>query len=116
MGFEQSRFLRYTGINLYTNLNKIGSNIGLQMNPEQFHNQFNRGKNNLFAILDNGEKTPEEQKVVDAIKKRINYYGYAYARQRASMRTDPFLQTEKNASKDAKIIQMNTDKNLSIAA
>ncbi|MFA7298698.1 MAG: hypothetical protein WC010_03580 [Candidatus Absconditabacterales bacterium] len=107
MGFEKPRFLRYTGINLSAGINKIGSNIGLQMNPEQFHNQFNRGKNNLFAVLDKGEKTEEEQKTIDALKKRINYYGYAYAKQRATAWTNPFIETEKNATKEDKIIQMN---------
>lgn len=68
--------------------------MGLQMNPEQFHKQFNQGKEAIFSILDKGEKTPEEQKIIDAIKARITYYGYAYARQRASAWTDPFIQAE----------------------
>lgn len=116
MGFVQARFLRYTGINLVTGIDKIGSNIGLQMNPEKFHKQFNTGKNNLFAVLDKGEKTQEEQKIIDALKKRINYYGYAYARQRASMRTDPFLQAEKNATEKGKIIQMTPPSDIAKAA
>jgi hypothetical protein len=105
MGFEKARFLRYTGTKIFTGVDKIGSNMGLQMNPQQFHDLFSRGKSNLFAVLEKGEKTDEEQKVIDAIKKRINYYGYTYARQRASARTDPFLQAEKNVTEDNKILQ-----------
>jgi len=116
MGFIEPRFLRYTGINFVTAINKIGSNMGLQIDPQKFHNQFNTGKNNLFAVLDKWEKTPEEQKTIDALKKRINYYGYAYARQRASMRTDPFINAEKNVTEKGKIIQMNPPSKLANAA
>jgi hypothetical protein len=109
MGFEKDRFLRYTGINLYTSVDKAVSKR-LQINDEQFHKQFNRGKTNLFAVLDKGEKTEEEQKVIDALKKRINYYGYAYGRQRASARTDPFIKADANAKEGQKIIAPNTGK------
>jgi hypothetical protein len=44
------------------------------MNPQQFHDQFNRGRKNILTVLEKGEKTEEEQKVIDAIKNRLNYY------------------------------------------
>ncbi len=95
MGFEKPRFLRYTGIRVASGIDQLGGKMGMQINPERFHKQFNTGRSNIMTILDKGERTPEEQKVIDAIKKRINYYGYAYARQRASAWTDPFVQAEK---------------------
>ncbi len=107
MGFEKPRFLRYTEIKVVSGINQLGEKIGMQINPENFHKQFNTGRNNIMTILEKGERTPEEQKVIDAIKKRINYYGYAYARQRASAWTDPFLQAEKWAKKEDKILESN---------
>jgi hypothetical protein len=59
--------------------------------------------------LEKGEKTEEEQKVIDAIKNRLNYYWAAYARQRANAWTNPFIQAEKNATKEAKLIPPNTE-------
>lgn len=103
MGFEKTRFMRYTGINITSGISKLGENMGMQINPEKFHEKFNKGKANIFAVLDDGAKTPEEQKVIDAIKARINYYGYAYARQRASARTDPFLEAQNKAKEGQKI-------------
>ncbi len=107
MGFVKARFLRYTSMKLENGMDIIGGKVGLQMNPNQFHKQFNLGRDNIFAVLDKWEKTKEEQDVIDAIKKRINYYGYAYARQRASAWTDPFINTERWASQEEKIIQFN---------
>jgi len=52
MGFEKDRFLRYTGVKVSSAIDKVGSAIGLQMNPQQFHTMFNAGRNNIFAILD----------------------------------------------------------------
>ncbi len=116
MGFNKSRFLRYTGTKISGAMDKIGTDIGLQMDPQQFHKKFNTGKSNIFGILDTWEKTPEEQKIINAIKARINYYGYAYARKRATEWTNPFIDAEKNAQKEAKIIPMNTTKQSKAAA
>lgn len=112
MGFDKGRFLRYTSAKLSTGIDQLGWKIGLQMNPQQFHEKFNVGKNNILSILDKWEKTEEEKKVIDAIKNRINYYGYAYARQRASAWTNPFINAEKNATEKDKIIQMTPPNDL----
>lgn len=117
MGFQQSRFLRYTGINISAGLDNLWSKIWLKMDPEEFHKKFNIGKNNILTVLDyKWEKNSEEEKVIDALKNRINYYGQAYARQRATAWTDPFLQAEKSAEKDNKIIQMYPDQPKKLAA
>jgi len=107
MGFDKDRFLRYTGIRAYAGVDQLGGNLGMQMTAEQFHYRFNRGKNIIFSILKKGENAENEKDAIAAIKNRINYYGYAYARQRANARVNPFLQAEKNAQKEDKIIQMN---------
>jgi len=49
-----------------------------------------------------------EKDVIAAIKNRINYYGATYARERANAWVAPFIDAEKNASKEGRIIQMNT--------
>jgi len=70
------------------------------MNPQQFHQQFNAGRNAIFALLDAGtgdEKTQGEKDVITAIKNRINYYGATYARERANAWVAPFVDAEKNA-------------------
>jgi hypothetical protein len=79
------------------------------MNPQQFHEQFNKGRKAITDILDNenaGELSPDEKIKVDAIKNRINYYGATYAKERANARVGPFIDAEKNATKENKIIQM----------
>lgn len=76
----------------------------MKVNPEEFHAEFNRGKANILAVIEKGEKTKEEQDIIDAIKKRINYYGFAYARQRANARVNPFIKAEKTANEDEKIL------------
>ncbi|MCX6824518.1 MAG: hypothetical protein NT085_05335 [candidate division SR1 bacterium] len=114
MGFHKDRLGRYTDINISTMLHKIGSNIGLQMNPQQFHERFNRGRNEITAVLDNpnaGELSPDEKTKVDAIKNRINYYGATYAKERANVRVGPFIDAEKNATEKGKIIQMTPPSN-----
>lgn len=109
MGFEKSRFLRYTGIRVSSIIDKAGSNLGMQMNPQEFHAKFNAGKNKIFSLLDanTGDTTTEAEKgIITAIKNRINYYGATYARERANARVAPFIDTEKSAPKEARIIQM----------
>lgn len=108
MGFENDRFLRYTGISFMSGMDKLAGKMGMLMTPQQFHEKFSKGKGVINAILAKGDRTPEEQKIIDAVMKRVQYYGYAYARQRASAWTNPFLQAEKNAPKEARIIQMDT--------
>ncbi len=113
MGFEKARFLRYTGIKINTAFDKAGSAMGIQMNPQQFHNMFNAGRNNIFAILDadtGDEKTQGEKDMITALKKRINYYGYAYARERANARVTPFVEAEKTASEDERILEKTDTK------
>lgn len=95
--------------------------MGMQMNPQDFHTRFNAGRNAIFATLDanTGDKVEEgsdEDKIIKAIKNRINYYGAMYARERANAWVAPFIDAEKNAPKEAKIIQMNTETPLQKAA
>jgi hypothetical protein len=88
--------------------------MGLKMDPQQFHDTFNAGRKNIFAILDaktGDEPTVPEQKIIDALKNRINYYGYTYARARATAWTNPFINAEKNASEGTRIIQMEPPSN-----
>lgn len=108
LGFHKERFGRYTDIKLNTAVRTIGSNLWLQMNPQQFHEAFNKGRTAINEVLENknaGILSSQEQKKVDAIKNRINYYGAAYAQERANARVNPFIQAEKNASNDTKIFQ-----------
>ncbi len=109
-GFDSERFLRYTGVNMSIWIDKLWTWMGMKINAKDFHQQFSWGKKNIFAVLDTWEKTEEEEKIIDAIKKRINYYGYAYARQRASEWTDPFLTAEKETPKEDRIIQMGDNR------
>jgi hypothetical protein len=77
------------------------------MNPQEFHVAFNAGRKNIFDILDadtGDEKTQGEKDMITAIKNRINYYGYAYARERANARVTPFVEAEKTAKEDEKIL------------
>ncbi len=111
MNFHKSRFLRYSDIKVDSAIDKLGGNIGLQMNPQQFHEKFNAWKKAIKDILRNpnaGKLEDSEEKIVTAIENRINYYWAAYAKERANARVWPFIEAEKNAGKDAKIIQMNT--------
>lgn len=114
MWFEKARFLRYTGVNIHTAMDKAWSGMGMQMNPQQFHTAFNAGRKNIFDILnaDTWDKLEKgEEEIITALKKRINYYGYAYARERANARVNPFVEAEKTASEDEKILtpQKNTE-------
>ncbi len=114
MGFEKSRFLRYSGIKVNSAMDKAWWAMGLKMDPQQFHDMFNAGRKNIFAILDaktGDEPTVPEQKIIDALKNRINYYGYTYARARATAWTNPFINAEKNASEGTRIIQMEPPSN-----
>ena len=43
--------------------------------------------------------------MITAIKNRITYYGYAYARERANARVTPFVEAEKTAKEDEKILE-----------
>ena len=109
--FHKERFSRYTDIKLNTAVRNIGKNIWLQMNPQQFHEAFNKGRTAINEILENknaGLLSPDEQQKVTAIKNRINYYGAAYAQERANARVNPFIQAEKNASNETKIFQTPT--------
>ena len=77
------------------------------MNPQQFHTTFNAGKKNIFAILDakTGDELEDgEKEIITALKKRINYYGYTYARERANTRVNPFVEAEKTANENEKIL------------
>ena len=88
--------------------------MGMQMNPQQFHDSINKGRNTIFALLDadtGDKKTDGEIAVIKAIKNRINYYGATYARERANARVTPFIDAEKNATTESKIFQMNSNKN-----
>ena len=90
-------------------MSKIASSIGIETPAKEFHTFFNAGKANIFAILDadtGDKKTNGEIEVINALKARINYYGYAYARKRATERVNPFLDAEQKANADGKIIQM----------
>lgn len=121
MGFEKARFLRYTGIKVHSAIDKAGSAMGMQMNPQDFHTKFNAGRNAIFAILDanTGDEVKEgsnEDTIIKAIKNRINYYGATYARDRANAWVAPFIDTEKNAPKEGKIIQMPTNMPLDAVA
>lgn len=132
MGFEKARFLRYTSIKMYSAIDKAGSAMGMQMNPQQFHTMFNAGRKNIFAILDmdtgeTKEQKEESEKIITALKKRINYYGYAYARERANARVAPFVEAEKTAKDNErilekteanknKVIQMNSPQQVQAAA
>lgn len=126
MGFEKARPLRYTIIKAGSAVDKIAGNMGLQMNPQQFHTAFNAGRKNIFDILDadtGDEKTQWEKDMISAIKKRINYYGYAYARERANAWVTPFVEAEKTAKEDEKILETpktielnSTQKTTAIAA
>lgn len=118
LGFEKARFLRYTGIKVSSAIDKAWWAMRMQMNPQDFHARFNTGRNAIFSLLDadtGDEKTEGEKKVIQAIKDRINYYGATYARERANARVAPFVEAEKNAPKEAKIIQMNTSKEVPLA-
>ena len=78
----------------------------MKMSAKEFHAFFNAGRNNIFAILDadtGDEKTQGEKDVIEALKKRINYYGEAYDRQRASER----INESTEAKEEPKIIKMN---------
>lgn len=115
MGFEKSRFLRYTGIKVHNIIDKAGSAISMQMNPQDFHTKFNAWRNAIFAILDantGDQMTEGEKTVIQSIKNRINYYGATYARERANARVSPFLDAEKNATEKGKIIQMTPPNDL----
>ncbi len=119
MGFEKARFLRYTGIKVNSAIDKAWSAMGMQMNPQEFHTMFNAGRNNMFAILDiktSNENNPQEIAAIQAIKNRINYYGALYARERANAWVAPFIDTEKNATKKSRIIQMTPPSNVANAA
>ena len=108
MGFEKDRLLRYTGIRINSALDKLGWSIGLKMKPEEFHDMFNAWKKAMIEVLENknaGELSPDETIKVNAIKTRINYYWAMYAKERANSRVGPFIDAEKNATKEAKIFQ-----------
>ncbi len=45
-----------------------------------------------------------EVEIIKAIKARINYYGYAYAKERANARVSPFIDAEKNAKEEGQIL------------
>lgn len=110
--FHKERFGRYTDIKLNTAVRNIGKNIWLQMNPQQFHEAFNKWRKAINEVLENknaGLLSPDEEQKVTAIKNRINYYGAAYAQERANARVNPFIQAEKNASNDTKIFQKPTN-------
>ncbi len=110
--FHKERFGRYTDIKLNTAVRNIGKNIWLQMNPQQFHEAFNKWRTAINEVLENknaGLLSPDEEQKVTAIKNRINYYGAAYAQERANARVNPFIQAEKNASNDTKIFQKPTN-------
>lgn len=107
MGFEKTRFLRYTGIKTNSIIDQAGSAMGMQINPQQFHTSFNEGRKNIFAILDadTGDKLESgEVEIIKAIKARINYYGYTYARERANAWVSPFIDAEKNAKEGEQIL------------
>ena len=119
MGFHKERFWRYTDIRINSTLHKLGANIWLQMNPQQFHERFNRGRNEITETLDNpnaGELSLDEKTKVNAIKNRINYYGAMYAKERANARVGPFINAEKNATEKEKIIQMTPPSNFANVA
>lgn len=122
MGFEKARFLRYTGVKINSMVDQAWSAMGLQMNPQDFHKRFNKGRMAIFSILDadtGDEKTAQEKEVIQAIKNRINYYWASYARERANAWVAPFVEAEKKAPEAGKIIQMNTpakEENLAKAA
>ncbi len=108
MGFEKARFLRYTGIKVNSAVDKAWSAMGMQMDPQQFHTMFNAWRNNIFAILDiktSNENNDQEVAAIKAIKARINYYGALYARERANARVTPFVEAEKTAKEDEKILE-----------
>lgn len=110
MAFDKDRLWRYTAIKMSTAMHKLWSNMWLQMNPQQFHERFNRGRKEITEVLENknaGELSPDEKTKVDAIKNRINYYGANYAKERANARVGPFINAEKNATEKGKIIKMN---------
>ncbi len=107
MGFEKTRFLRYTGVKVNSAMDKAWWAMGMQMDPQQFHTTFNAGRKNIFAILDanTGDTLQEwEKEIITALKKRINYYGYAYAKERANARVNPFVEAEKIANENEKIL------------
>jgi len=63
--------------------------------------------------------------VIDGIKKRIAYYGYTYARQRASAWTDPFIEAEQSSTdkildtqekKETKVVQMYPNQDIKTKA
>jgi hypothetical protein len=119
IGFEKDRLWRYTFIKMSTAIHKLGANMWLQMNPQQFHERFNKGRSGITKILENpnaGELSSDEKTKVDAIKNRINYYGANYAKERANARVWPFLQAEKNATEKSKILQMNPANEVTKAA
>jgi len=63
--------------------------------------------------MDAGESTQQKEdseKIVTALKKRINYYGYAYARERANARVTPFVEAEKTATDDQRILEKTETK------
>ena len=89
--------------------------MGLRMSAKEFHAFFNAGRKNIFAILDadtGDEKTQGEKDVIEAIKNRINYYGEAYDRQRASER----INESTEAKKEPKEIKMEVPSNKALAA
>lgn len=99
MNFEKERFLRYTSIKAVSWLDQAASAMGMRMSAKNFHAFFNAGRKNIFAILDadtGEEKTQGEKDAIEAIKKRINYYGEAYDRQRASERINTSLEANNN--------------------
>ena len=107
MWFEKARFMRYTGIWFTSGLGKIAEKFGMDVPPKDFHAFFNAGKKNIFAILDakTGDELEDgEKEIITALKKRINYYGYTYARERANTRVNPFVEAEKTANEDEKIL------------
>lgn len=110
MGFEKERFLRYTGIKVYSAIDKAWWAMRMQMDAQDFHTRFNTWRNAIFSILDantGDKKTEGEEKIIQALKNRINYYGATYARERANARVAPFVDAEKKAPDKWKITTAN---------
>ncbi len=87
----------------------------MRMSAKEFHAFFNAGRKNIFAILDadTGDKIEEgEDNAIKALKKRINYYGELYDRQRASER----INESTEAKEETKTIKMNVPSNDALAA
>jgi len=52
--------------------------------------------------------------MITALKKRINYYGYTYARERANARVTPFVEAEKTAKDDERILEKTNTKKANV--